>query len=263
MKPIPSFRAQDDMDDRSLCTPTRTPHSRSRSVLGEIPAAASCFNVPSPAPTEKQNATTAAANRLIDFNRRAPRNTIHRRSLTTASGLQHHRQVSKAARYHFLQRPASSDSERASDDDSVTIGVNRVDLGDAQNPIMHFRPQLWRHLERKRKIINLDLFWPQRWLGCEEEEDPSDHHQCEREIFPLQGLKPLCEFRSLRSLRLGGMLQSYQTYVWQTCWLNPGLEELVLEMALEPTIHLPNHAFLPIHGPWRRKTIREARTDYL
>ncbi|KAJ6098538.1 hypothetical protein N7467_000073 [Penicillium canescens] len=47
---------------------------------------------------------------------------------------------------------------------------------------------------------------------------------------------PLCEFRNLRSLKLTGMLRSYQVYIWQAVWLNPNLEALHLAMALEPGI---------------------------
>ncbi|KAL9107914.1 MAG: hypothetical protein Q9227_007236 [Pyrenula ochraceoflavens] len=62
--------------------------------------------------------------------------------------------------------------------------------------------------------------------------------EVEDDIFPLEDLKPLCQFRSLRYLQLNGMLQSYQKYIWLTTWLNPNLEELVLEMALKPSIRV-------------------------
>jgi hypothetical protein len=251
------------MENASTCTPTRTPHSRSRSVLGEISLSASRFNVPSPAPSEKYRTTATAANRLIDFNRRTPQNISHKRSLSTVSGLQHRRQLSKVARNRFLQKHTSPDNEYASEDDSSTTSESRFDLGDSQNPIIHFRPQLWKHLEPTRDTINLDLFWPQRLDDQEEDEDDGDENRDDKNIFPLQGLLPLCEFRKLRSLRLGGMLQSYQTYIWQTCWLNPGLEELVLEMALQPTMKDSYQSWTPITGSWRRKTISQARTDYL
>ena len=257
------------MEAASTCTPTRTPHSRSRSVLGEISLSASRFNVPSSAPGEKYRTTIAAANRLIDFNRRTPQSLSHSRSLSTASGAQHRSHLSKAARNPFLQNHASPDSKGASESDFSPTSAGRVDLGDSHNPIIHFRPQLWKHLELSRDTLNLDLFWSQRLDGQEEEEEGEeedegiDGDQDDNNIFPIQGLLPLCDFRNLRSLRLGGMLQSYQTYIWQTCWLNPLLEELVLEMALEPNMNDSYKPWTPIKGPWRRKTIREACTDYL
>ena len=249
------------MEDASTSTPTRTPHTRSRSVLGQIPLSASRFNVPSPTFSEKYRTTAAAANRLIDFYRRTPQSFSLRRSLSTVSGYRHRHQLSNVGRNRFLHKQVSPDNELAGEIDPGTTSESRLDLGDSQNPIIHFRPQLWKHFEPTRDTINLDLFWPQRLNYHEEEEDGDESH--DKSIFPLQGLIPLCEFRRLRSLRLGGMLQSYQTYIWQTCWLNPGLEELVLEMALQPSMNDSYRSWTPINGPWRRKTISQARTDYL
>lgn len=253
------------MAEGSVRTPTRTPHSRSRSVLGEISLTASRLNVPSPVATDKYRATATAANRLIDFSRGSPRKSIHRRSLTTTSGPRHNRHLSRAAGYRFLQRATSSDDEPTSDSGSVIPTSIRLDLGDAEHPIVHFRPQLWRHLDKARDALNLDLFWPQKLeqLAENDEEEEGEENQCHKNSFPSQGLLPLCEFRNLRSLRLGGMLQSYQTYIWRTCWLNPNLEELILEMALEPTINQVNSSCTPIESSWCQKSISEACTGYL
>jgi hypothetical protein len=252
------------MENTNVSTPTRTPHSRSRSVLGEISLSGSRLNIPSPVPSEKYRATTTAANRLIDFNRGTSPSVGHKRSLSTASGPRHRRRHSKATRHHFLQRIASHDSEIGSGSDSVAASDAALDLGDCRTPITHFRPQLWRHLEPTRTTLNLDLFWPQKVEEEEEEEyeEDDDLTSPDKNVFPLHGLLPLCEFRNLRSLRLGGMLQSYQKYIWRTCWLNPALEELVLEMALEPAVDC-NLPWIAIHGSWCRKSINEARTDYL
>lgn len=253
------------MEGGNVRTPTRTPHSRSRSVLGEISLSGTRCNVPSPVPSEKYKATATAANRLIDFNRRTPQNTTNRRSLSTAPGPQHRRRLSKASGHRFLQRAPPADGESTSDSDSSGAPDTCLDLGDSENPIIHFRTHLWRHLERTRDTLNLDLFWPQK-LGNEvgvEEDNDHDDNPVDGNIFPVEGLLPLCEFRNLRSLRIGGMLQSYQADIWRACWLNPGLEELVLEMALEPSINRSNQFCTPIEEPWRRKTISEARTEYL
>jgi hypothetical protein len=83
-------------------------------------------------------------------------------------------------------------------------------------------------------------------------------------MFPFGEMQPLCEFRHLRSLQLNGMLQSYQKYIWQTCWLNPGLEELTLEMALEPTMHEPYSQHCPvIENGWEMKSEEEGSMEYL
>ena len=121
---------------------------------------------------------------------------------------------------------------------------------------MHFRPNLWRHLDRDRSILNIDLFWPLKPEATAEDDDS--------DVFPLEDLQLLCEFRNLRSLQLNGMLQSYQKDIWQTCWLNPGLEELTLEMALEPVM---NESYSPscpvIQSGWTMKSGEDGSVHYL
>jgi hypothetical protein len=74
----------------------------------------------------------------------------------------------------------------------------------------------------------------------------------------------LCDFHHLRSLQLNGMLRSYQKYIWRTCWLNPALEELTLEMALEPTMHDPYRQHCPvIEGDWKMTREGEGSMEYL
>jgi hypothetical protein len=252
------------MENANTCTPARTPHSRTRSVWGGISRSGSQLNVPSSVPSEKHEAAAIAANQLINFNGGSLPRSTHRRSLSTASGPRHRRQLSKAARSGLLRSITSSSGETSSNDDSVLAAACQLDLGNSEHPIIHFRPQLWRHLETTRDALNLDLFWPQKLHElAEREEEDRENIQCERHVFSLEGLVPLCEFRRLRSLRLGEMLQSYQTCIWRTCWLNPGLEELVLEMALEPTMNESDRFWTLINGMWRRKAISEACTDYL
>lgn len=55
----------------------------------------------------------------------------------------------------------------------------------------------------------------------------------EANIFPPQDLSPLCLYRELRSLKIIGMMQSYQSYIWLVVWLNPQLTDLTLDMAGE------------------------------
>ncbi|KAJ5757238.1 uncharacterized protein N7511_007420 [Penicillium nucicola] len=71
-------------------------------------------------------------------------------------------------------------------------------------------------------------------------------------ILAIVELKPLCEFRNLRSLKLTGMLRSYQTYIWQAVWLNTKLETLDLGMALEPDIFsAPSTQWKQIKTGWK------------
>ncbi|KAF3384919.1 hypothetical protein F1880_001778 [Penicillium rolfsii] len=105
------------------------------------------------------------------------------------------------------------------------------DFATAANPFIGFRGgSTWSEMLRTKKSLGLDLFWP-----YSEESDESLR-------LEVNELKPLCQFRSLRSLKITGMLHSYQFYIWQTAWLNLDLEELCLEMALEPKIDSAIHA---------------------
>lgn len=104
------------------------------------------------------------------------------------------------------------------------------DFVTAEKPFIGFRGGLtWSDLPREKKSLGLDLFWP----STDETNEPSRLNIIE--------LEPLCQFRFLRSLKITGMLQSYQAFIWQAAWLNLDLEELSLEMALEPEIDSTIH----------------------
>ncbi|KAJ5929845.1 hypothetical protein N7454_006795 [Penicillium verhagenii] len=81
----------------------------------------------------------------------------------------------------------------------------------------------WLIIPRSKKSLGLDMFCP--YDDSDDDDDRSLHE-----------LKPLCEFRGLRSLKIVGMMQSYQYFIWQAAWLNLELDELELEMVLEPEI---------------------------
>lgn len=126
----------------------------------------------------------------------------------------------------------------------ISDNLASVDLGGPEKPIPNFRPQLWRHLDKQRDSLNLDLFWPIK-LETHDSGDESDHdiddpdddpEEPDNNHFPIQGLQPLLTFRNLRYLQLNGMMQSYQPLIWATCWVNKNLSVLHLEMALEPEL---------------------------
>ncbi|KAJ5572249.1 hypothetical protein N7535_005909, partial [Penicillium sp. DV-2018c] len=67
-------------------------------------------------------------------------------------------------------------------------------------------------------------------------------HPYEVTMLPTIQLQPLVEFRNLRELRLTGMAQSYQPFIWQAAWANPGLAidkgwQMNTMMWAEPTYH--------------------------
>ncbi|KAG5207270.1 hypothetical protein GTR04_0882 [Trichophyton interdigitale] len=119
-------------------------------------------------------------------------------------------------------------------------------------PIISFRGgSAWQALDLKRGVLALDLFWPTK------KNSPFDN-PFRPDIMPVKELASLCNFRNLRKLKLTGMSQSYQKYIWQTVWLNPALEELELEMALEPCIRRTFNADWPsIKGDWSYRTADE------
>lgn len=116
--------------------------------------------------------------------------------------------------------------------------LDSQDLGGVDKPIINFRPQLWRHLDRNREVLNLDLFWP---IKLDEEDDDDEEEEEEENsdgdqkgVFPFKELKPLKSFHNLHYLQLNGMMRSYQPIIWAVCWVNKNLTKVHLEMALEP-----------------------------
>ena len=80
-----------------------------------------------------------------------------------------------------------------------------------------FSKDLLIRLDHNINHLEIDLFRPASEAG----------------VFPLQDLSPLCLYRALRTLKVTGMMQSYQPYIWLVVWLNPQLTDLTLEMAGE------------------------------
>ncbi|KAL4924711.1 uncharacterized protein BDV17DRAFT_284525 [Aspergillus undulatus] len=141
------------------------------------------------------------------------------------------------------------------------------------NPLMEFRGgMLWTALPKDRRTLGFDVFWPvplpaykttderatetdrkSENKGSREENDKQQDEAEEEEdpaIFPLDNMAPLCMFRNLRVLKITGMMQSYQMYIFQAAWLNPNLEELELGMALPPRLRRA-YKWPYIKGGWR------------
>lgn len=121
--------------------------------------------------------------------------------------------------------------------------------------IEEFRGGLtWARIDSRCRGLDLDLF-------CPYDKDDLFHTG---EILEVQDMAPMSSFRNLRSLRLTGMLQSYQKEIWRTVWLNPQLEDLELGMALEPSLNDEVlSSWFSIHGDWEFKMKEGTTTKYL
>lgn len=85
----------------------------------------------------------------------------------------------------------------------------------------------------------------------------------ENDTFLLEDLTPLVHFSQLRTLKIVGMLDSYQTRIWEAVWLCPHLEALTLEMCLEPSIRRTRSREWPtIRGDWKIRSLGEVERKY-
>ncbi|KAL4945285.1 hypothetical protein BDV06DRAFT_209535 [Aspergillus oleicola] len=140
------------------------------------------------------------------------------------------------------------------------------------SPLMEFRGgRLWTALRKDRRTLGLDVFWPvplsanTTTIATDDNTKDNSHNhrnsnKCPEKqngeeedptLFPPPGMTPLCTFRNLRSLKITGMMQSYQSYIFQAAWLNPNLEELELGMALPPRLRRAYKKWPYIKGGWR------------
>ena len=86
-----------------------------------------------------------------------------------------------------------------------------------ERPMFEFSKQLLIWMDHDKKHLEIDLFRPE---GL-------------KHIYPAHVLSPLCLYRKLHSLKIVGMMRSYQPYIWLVVWMNPYLSELTLETIRE------------------------------
>ena len=141
----------------------------------------------------------------------------------------------------IMSSALKNETRRKSSAESALQSHIPRELGTSSKPLQFFRGGVaWEYIERDTEKLNFDIFWPIK-KGTFSGNDMLD----------VEELAPLCSFRGLRTLRITGMMQSYQKYIWQAAWLNLGLEELELEMALEPCIRRGFDGDWPfIKGGW-------------
>ncbi|CBF82764.1 predicted protein [Aspergillus nidulans FGSC A4] len=157
------------------------------------------------------------------------------------------------------------------------IPVFTPDQATPPNPLMEFRGgALWGALLKDRRTLGLDVFWSvpseqptqtdtnvleeKHKTGPPAEGENKDDHE-EPSVLPIDEMAPLCTFRNLRILKITGMMQSYQMYIFQAAWLNTDLEELEIGMALQPRLRR-GYKWPYIKGGWRLNKTTYAEPVY-
>ncbi|PYH86858.1 hypothetical protein BO82DRAFT_52597 [Aspergillus uvarum CBS 121591] len=169
-----------------------------------------------------------------------------------------HPQHQQHARQPQLQRPP--------------INLFTAEQATPTNPLLEFRGgETWARFPQNRRSLGIDVYLPINTSSTttaaaestaqtedqnngeakQEEEDEDEEVEEQVEILALEQLFPLIHFRHLRSLKITGMVQSYQKYIWQAAWLNTGLEELELSMVCQPRLRRSFTGIWPcIKGGW-------------
>jgi hypothetical protein len=146
----------------------------------------------------------------------------------------------------------------------VAIPIFSPDQATPANPLMEFRGgALWAALPKDRRTLVIDVFWPVPSGEDKDDKESVKKHNDDEEkeekptIFPIDEMAPVCMFRNLRVLKITGMMQSYQMYIFQAAWLNTNLDELEIGMALPPRLRR-GYKWPYIKGGWQlNKTTME------
>ncbi|KAI9810192.1 MAG: hypothetical protein M1827_006638 [Pycnora praestabilis] len=115
-----------------------------------------------------------------------------------------------------------------------------------------FANEMWAAMNTE-KLTNLfiDLFRP----GVQRGDTDGD-------VFPLEHLVPLRTFTKLKNLTLVGMLDSYQSKIWEAVWLMPDIEGLDLRMAIEPVLRRGYEEWPFIQNAWFMRKPEDVRRGY-
>lgn len=179
------------------------------------------------------NLNSFSQSRLFDFSKRQRSQS---RSPTRAPS------ISSETRRRRFRTPFNMASSRRNEKiESVLATPTPQEPGTPARPLIYFRGgATWNHLPKDLTALGIDVFWPVK-----------EGQDVEENMLNVEEMAPLCQFRNLRVLKITGMMQSYQKYIWQAAWLNTDLEELELGMALEPRIRRRASKRWPyIKGGW-------------
>ncbi|KKK21639.1 hypothetical protein ARAM_005243 [Aspergillus rambellii] len=215
----------------STVNPEKMPEKRSRRFSMSDASNLSSFT--------ERNPLQMAPNRILEMTKSPfpfpfPRSRSRSRSRTRSSSIisETPRRSSSLLRstLNMISGKKKEDPElEAATTTSILIMPLSPDQATLQNPLVEFRGgPTWASIPKDRRTLCLDVFWP----------DKKEKQEAEKEIsmLPVEELAPLSAFRSLRVLKITGMTQTYQRYIWQAAWLNVDLDELELGMALPPRL---------------------------
>ncbi|KAI9376467.1 hypothetical protein BJX61DRAFT_366380 [Aspergillus egyptiacus] len=206
--------------------------------------------------TGRNSSTVVSPTRAVDQGRHSrsrsrSRSNNRGRSSSVASEARRSESLIRSTLCRISGRKKIMDEEEELEPDpEPTIPMYPPDQATPANPLMEFRGGTqWAALAKDRRTLGLDVFWPlpRDEDNVEREKEdahpkskPRDMNETERQaqptVFPIDDMFPLCMFRNLRVLKITGMMQSYQMYIFQAAWLNTNLEELEIGMALPPRL---------------------------
>ncbi|GLA91489.1 hypothetical protein AtubIFM61612_003926 [Aspergillus tubingensis] len=212
--------------------------------------------------------TPLATARVAELSRR-PRSQSRTRSQSQVRGSSVASSRSSSLIRSALYRMANLMREESEDETEVgSVQLLSADEATPEKPLLEFRGgETWERLTDDRHSLGLDVFWPQELDNKENISDIDNKTDSKTEpaliMLDLEQMSPLCLFRNLRSLKIIGMMQSYQKYIWQAAWLNIDLEELELGMALHPRIRKNKTGDWPfIKGGWKLNKAHYAEPVY-
>ncbi|RAL04277.1 uncharacterized protein BO80DRAFT_231727 [Aspergillus ibericus CBS 121593] len=209
-----------------------------------------------------------ATARVIELSRR-PRSQSRDRLRPFAGGSSTSSSRSSSLIRSALSRMAlllKEDSEAEAEPEPIQLIP--ADEATPEEPLMEFRGgETWTLLTNDRRLLGIDVFWPQdldeKDKNANGEESSDKKPKPNLVMLDLEQMSPLSQFRNLRSLKITGMMQSYQKYIWRTAWLNHNLDELELGMALPPRIRKSRTGDWPyIKGGWKLDPAHYAEPVY-
>ncbi|KAH3560949.1 hypothetical protein KXW20_003506 [Aspergillus fumigatus] len=109
--------------------------------------------------------------------------------------------ISSETRRRRFRNPFNmASSKRNEKIESVLATPIPQEPGTPARPLIYFRGgATWNHLPKDLTALGIDVFWPVK-----------EGQDVEEGMLKIEEMAPLCQFRNLRTLKITGMMQSYQ-----------------------------------------------------